>query len=195
MKKITFILFLLIINICFASAQEVKKYYTVKAKIHNQDTLRIINLERFNVVSTPLIRNKKQWRRYVRLVRNVKKVYPYAKLASLKLEEYSVLLRDAKTEKQRRKLMKKAEKEINDNYGGELRKLNFTQGKILMKLLDRETQHTSYELVKELRGKFSVFLWQGLARLFGYNLKVKYDPLDKDKDIELIVLMIERGTI
>lgn len=195
MKKITFILFILIINIYYSYSQEIKKHYPVKAKIINNDTIPIIILPKIDIVSTPIIRNKREWRRYIRLVRNVKKVYPYAKLASIKLQEYDVLLKNAKNEKQKRKLMRKAEKEIEDRYGNELRKLTFSQGKILMKLLDRETQHTSYELVEDLRGKFAVFFWQGIARIFGYNLKVKYDPLKKDKDIELIVLMIERGTI
>lgn len=195
MKKITFILFILIINIYYPYSQEIKKYYPVKATIIKNDTIPIIILPKIDIVSTPIIRNKREWRRYIRLVRNVKKVYPYAKLASIKLQEYDVLLKNAKNEKQRRKLMRKAEKEIEDRYGNELRKLTFSQGKILMKLLDRETQHTSYELVEDLRGKFVVFFWQGIARIFGYNLKIKYDPLKKDKDIELIVLMIERGKI
>ncbi|RLD53296.1 MAG: DUF4294 domain-containing protein, partial [Bacteroidetes bacterium] len=64
-----------------------------------------------------------------------------------------------------------------------------------IKLVDRETGESSYALVQELRGKFTAFFWQTFARLFGYNLKIKYDPLGEDKDIENIVVMIEQGLI
>lgn len=195
MKNFLLIIFSLIFSFYNSYSQEIIKLYPVKAIIIKNDTLPIINLQKIEIISSPIIKNKKKWRRYTRLVRNVKKVYPYAKLAGIKLQEYNVLLKNAENEKQRRKLMKKAEKELEEKYGRELRKLTFSQGKILMKLLDRETKHTSYELVKDLRGKFVVFFWQGFARIFGYNLKAKYDPLNKDKDIELIVLMIERGKI
>ena len=86
-------------------------------------------------------------------------------------------------------------KKLQSEFEGELKKLTIKQGIILVKLIDRETGNTSYELVKQLRGSFSAFLWQSLARLFGSNLKLEYDPYGEDKLIEEIVVMIEQGVI
>jgi len=91
--------------------------------------------------------------------------------------------------------MKQAEKEIRAEYQGKLRKFTIGQRKILVKLIDRETNHSSYNLLKELRGSVSAVLWQGLGRLFGYNLKIKYDPTGEDKDIEQIIQLIDIGAI
>jgi len=99
------------------------------------------------------------------------------------------------TEKEQRKLYKRAEEELKAEFGDELKALTFSQGRILLKLVDRETGTPTYHIVKELRGSFVAFFWQNLSRLFGYNLKEKYDPEGNDKDIETIVLMIENGMI
>jgi hypothetical protein len=148
-----------------------------------------------DVYSTRTFKNKRAERRYGRLVKNVKKAYPYAKLAGDLLEEYSILLEATETEKERKKIMKQAEDELKAEYGGELKKLTISQGRILIKLIDRETQHTSYALVQDLRGKFVAFFWQALAKLFGHNLKAEYDPHGEDRDIEDIVVMIEAGIL
>ena len=87
------------------------------------------------------------------------------------------------------------EKELKEKYSHQLMQLNFTQGIILIKLIDRETGNTSYDLVAGLRGKFVAFFYQGLARLWGYNLKVHYDPRGKDKNIETIVQLINEGKL
>ena len=120
-------------------------------------------------------------------------MYPYAKLAGLKLKEYEMVLREAKNDRERRKIMKKAEEELNAQFGPELKKLNFSQGKILIKLIDRETGNSSYALLQDLRGKFTAFVWQQFARIFGYNLKIRYNPSNEDRQIEEIVLRIESG--
>ena len=134
-------------------------------------------------------------RKHSRLIHNVKRAYPYAKLAGIKLREYEVVLKNASSDKERRQLMKQAERELKDEFEDDLKNLTFKQGIILIKLVDRETGDSSYELVQELRGKFVAFFWQTFARLFGYNLKVKYDPEGEDKEIEDIVVMIENGSI
>jgi hypothetical protein len=130
-----------------------------------------------------------------RLIRNVKKAYPYAQLASMKLHAYNEKLKAAKTDRERKRLMRKAEKELKKEYGDDLKKLTFTQGHILLKLIDRETGETSYELVEELRGKFTAFFWQSFARIFGFNLKRDYDPDGEDRKIEQIVQLIENGQL
>ena len=129
------------------------------------------------------------------MIRNVKIAYPYAKLAGIKFNEYSKQISATSSEREKKLMMKKAEDELQAQFGDELKELTFTQGKILLKLIDRQTSNCSYDIVKEFRGKFVAFFWQGIGKIFGYDLKTKYDPLHEDADIERIVLMIENGSI
>jgi len=190
------ILIFLLVPILFVQGQEAK-YYVLRAKIINGDTIPEVLLKELEVYALRLPKTRKDQRKLTKLIRNIKAVYPYAKLAGIKLNEYEEVLMNAPDDKARKKLMKQAEKEINEEYGGELRDLTFTQGKILIKLIDRETGESSYELLQDLRGKFTAFWYQAFARIWGYNLKVEYDPEhDKeDQKIEIIVRMIERGQI
>ena len=132
-----------------------------------------------------------------RLARNVKKVYPYAKLAGAKMQEYDSLLASTPSAAERRRMMKEAEDEILEQYTNDLKEMTFSQGAILIRLIDRETSHTSYQVVQEFRGKFRAFFYQGFARLWGYDLKTEYDPHTnpEDDDIETIVTLLERGVI
>jgi len=132
-----------------------------------------------------------------RLARNVKKVYPYAKLAGAKMKEYDSILANVTSEFDRHMLMRQAEKEITDQYTEELKNLTITQGLILVRLIDRETGNTTYQVVQELRGKVRAFFYQGFARLWGYNLKEEYDPHNnpEDDEIETIMTLLERGVI
>ena len=174
--------------------QEVK-YTVLPVQIIDGDTLPFVRLKEVEVYSLKIPKRRKDQKRLTKLVKNVKLVYPYAKLAGIKLREYEELLLNAANDKERKIIMKQAEKEINEEYGGDLRELNFSQGKILIKLIDRETGESSYGLVQDLRGKFTAFWYQAFARLWGYNLKVKYDPEGEDGRIETIVRMIERGQL
>ncbi len=177
-----------------ATAQEIKPVVT-RAQVVDGDTIPMLQLKEVEVLSLVIPKKRSERKKLSKLVKNVKRVYPYSKLAGMKLRKYEKLLLAAESEKERKKLMKQAEQEINDKYGPELKKLTFSQGKILIKLLDRETGNSSYELLQELRGKFRAFFFQAFARIWGYNLKVKYDPQGEDKQIETIVKMIERGQI
>ena len=89
--------------------------------------------------------------------------------------------------------MKEAEKQLKREFEGQLKKLTVRQGRILIKLIDRETGKTSFELVKQLRGNFSAWVWQNLALLFDSDLKSEYDPNGSDKLIELAIAQIESG--
>jgi len=168
---------------------------TFRAEIFEGDTIPIITLKPVYIVEMKKFESKKAERKYNRLVRYVKKVYPYAQLAAKKLQEYDTLLQAEKNDRARSKLMKKAEKELRKEYEGKLRSFTFSQGKILIKLIDRETSYTSYELLKELRSGFYASIWQGIGKLFDYDLKIKYDPKGADRQIEQIVQLIEAGVI
>jgi hypothetical protein len=96
-------------------------------------------------------------------------------------------------EKTRNAYMKVVEKELKAEFEEPLKDLSMTQGKILLKLIDRETGNTSYELVKDLRGGFQAFMWQSIARIFGSNMKSEYDPTGEDIMIERAIKLIEEG--
>ncbi len=194
MKKTFFVFLLAALCFCKLEAQEHRPIVT-NAEVIDGDTIPHLQLKEVEILSLVIPKKKSARKRLSKLVKNVKRVYPYAKLASIKLKKYEHLLLAAETKKERKEIMKQAEKEINDKYGDELKKLTFSQGKILIKLLDRETGNSSFELVQELRGKFRAFFYQTFARLWGYNLKIRYDPEGEDKQLETIVKMIERGQI
>jgi len=191
MKKVLFIIALLF---SLASGYS-QRIIVLGAEVVEGDTIPQINLDEVEILTLRIPKTYRGRRRLTRLVKNVKKVYPYAKLAGAKLRQYDHLLQQAKNDRERKKLMKQVEQEINEEYGGELKDLTFTQGKILIKLIDRETGETSFNLVQELRGNFTAFFYQAFARVWGYNLKVRYNPGGDDKTIETIVKMIELGQI
>ncbi len=165
----------------------------VKAIIIDGDTFVVGYLPKFTVYSPKIFKNSRAQKKYYKLVYHVKKVYPYAKLAGQKLRYYNDLILQTDSDIERKRLMKKCENELEERFGPELKKLTFTQGTILIKLIDRETGQTGYDIVAELRGTFRAFFWQSLGRLFGYNLKMNYDPEGEDKELEEIVRKIECG--
>ena len=163
---------------------------TGRLTIWNSDTFFL--LPQITVESDLVLPKKISREQWTRLKYNVKKVYPYAILASAKLKEYEFHL-STLPESQRKDHMKIAEKDLQSQFGEELKKLSMNQGRILIKLIDRETGRTSYDLVKQLRGSFSAFMWQGVARLFGSNLKSEYDSAGEDYLIEVAIRQIELG--
>ena len=155
-----------------------------------------IPMELVNVVGE----SKKSRNRYIRLERNVRKVYPYAnKISELlveyssiidSLEEYSGIIRYQK----KREIFSKIEEELISKYGHSIKKLTKSQGRILIRLVDRETNRTSYKIIKDFRNIFSAGFWQITARVFGHNLRSIYNP-DKGEDrmIEYIINRIEKN--
>lgn len=159
------------------------------------DTVATVEVKPVVIFPTMTFESKRQAMRYDKLVYNVKKVYPYAKLAGKQLAMYESILDTIRSEKARKIFLKNAEKELELKFGDEIKDLTFSQGKILIKLIYRETGNSTYDIVRQLRGGFTAFIWQTLARLFGYDLRTDYDPAGSDQAIERIVLMIEAGAI
>ncbi len=188
--SVIFIFFCL--NLAFS--QDTAKIVT-STQVVDGDTLTLIDIK--PVVIFPPVKQgtRRETIRYDKLVYNVKLVYPYAKMAGEKLKMYKAVLDTIPTEKGRKIYIKKAEKELEARFGNEIKELDYAQGKILIKLIYRETGNSTFDIVKELRGGFSAFIWQTLARIFGYDLKTNYDPGGSDQAIEQIVLMIEAGAI
>lgn len=169
--------------------------YVVKGKVVEGDTLPHIYVKEIVIFPEREFKTKREMRRYRRLVRNVKVTLPYAKLANNKLNEIENHLLTLDDEKSKRKYINKMDRVLREEYEEELKKLTISQGRILIKLIDRETGNTSYYLVKELKGSFSAFLWQSLAKLFGEDLKDEYDKEGEDKLIEEIIVLIENGQL
>jgi hypothetical protein len=155
------------------------------------DTLPSVTLSYFVVSSEMIFPNKRKKEQWDRMKYNVRIVLPLARTASSKLNEYEITLRGLPDERSREKFLDKAEEELKRDFEKKIKGLSFNQGMILIKLIDRETGNTSYDLVKKLRGSFSAFMWQGMARLFGSNLKSEYDSEGEDKLIEMAVNQIE----
>mgnify|MGYP002633439908 FL=1 len=126
-------------------------------------------------------------RRYSSLEKKVLKVWPYASLAGVLMDSLRIEL-DGITEKRERKaLIEKREAELMAQFEKDLMKLRISEGVILIRLIDRQAGETSYGVVRELKGRFSAFMWQGLARIFGHNLKAEYDQTGRDAAIEHII--------
>ncbi|MCK7541798.1 MAG: DUF4294 domain-containing protein [Marinilabiliales bacterium] len=133
------------------------------------------------------------YRRHARLVYNVRRVYPYAMIVREEFGRINRLLETMPDEKDQRNFLQQYEKDLFQKYEEDMKKLTFSQGKILIKLIDRETQNTSYDLIRQYRGKFSATFWQSIARIFGANLKTPYDPDGEDYLIEQVIREIEAG--
>lgn len=138
---------------------------------------------------------QREQEKWDRLKINVKTAYPYALLARMKLAEMDSQLVLIKGEKERAAYNEQCEKELKAEFEADLRNLNYTQGRILFKLIDRETGSTTYQLIKQRRGSFSAFMWQSVAVVFGSNLKAEYDPEGQDAQIEKCVQLIELGLL
>ena len=163
-------------------------------RIEQGDTVFYTHINEMVVRAPRKFKNSADERQFWRLVNNVKRVYPYAKLAGVKLYDLNEQYLSIASERDRKEYSKRVEDELKAEFEGELRKLTITQGRILMRLVDRETGHTTYEIVKDFRGSVQAVFWQAVARVFGSNLKTSYDPSSgEDRIIESIIRDIDEG--
>ena len=169
--------------------------YIARAIVIDGDTIWVADLDEVYIFPTKRFKNSWARRRYTRLIHNVRKAYPWAKMAGEKLDEVEIRMGTLETEMEQREYIREVEKELLESYKEDLKKLTITQGRILIKLIDRETGDTSYELVREMRGNLSAAFWQALARIFGSNLKSEYDADGEDRLIEEIIFLIENGQL
>lgn len=193
------ILFFFSSLLCFIGyAQETPKSNSNYVSAHIDvvgDTIPVVWLNTYYFFGKRTFKTKSEARKYTRLEKNVRVVYPYAKLAGELLQKYESELADVDNPKKVKHYYQRVEEELRAKYEKELMDLTVTQGRILIKLVDRETRHTSYDLVKNLRNGFTAFVYQGIARIFGHDLKAEYDAQEEDKYIEEIVLAIEHQRI
>lgn len=161
---------------------------TIKVAITNinGEVLPWIVLNQVNVIDKRTFKTAQDMADYRRLRYNVLKVLPYARFAG---QRYRQLERDLAlntNKREQKRLVKECEKEIKDLFNKEIKNMTISQGEILIKLIDRETGNSSFNLLKDTKGGVSAFFLQSVARVFGHDLKSKYDP-QLDRDIESII--------
>jgi hypothetical protein len=138
------------------------------------------------IAYNPVFSSPEARARYERLRYNVIRVLPYAKFAQERYEQLHRDLAQTSNKREQRALVKNCEKEIKDMFNKEVKNLTISQGEILIKLIDRQTGSSSYEVVKELRGGVTAFFYQSIAKVFGHNLKNQYNP-QEEREIENIL--------
>ncbi len=190
-RGIVIVLFLMIAGVLQAQTPDSTRVNI--GLVENGDTLVFKNIKEVVVFPDREFKNKRQYRRYTRYVQKVKKVYPLAVEARELLKEYQPKYDSLEDRGDQRKLMKQLEKELLAKHKEELKKWSMSDGRILLKLINRETERTPYSLIKDFRGGFSATFWQGIAKLFKNDLKDGYDPKEEDRILEEIVTLIELG--
>jgi len=172
-----------------------REHYTF-GTVLDGDTIPLIHLREVTVFSSGMLLTAKEIKSNSKLIRNVRLMLPYAREAKRRLDALEVELASM-SKKDRKAAIKKAEKDLTAQYKEDLKKRTFSQGLVLIKLVDRETNRTAYSLVGELRGTVRAGVYQAFARLFGYNLKTQFDPKHDKKDnlIDRIVVSIDRGQL
>lgn len=172
------------------------RQYLIQEVNRNGVVMPEIEIKPVTVVARPTTgSSKRDFRKYDRLVNNIKKVYPYAVMVRHKMDEVNAQLQNLDSERKRKEYLKEFEKSVFKEYQDDISNMTISQGRLLIKLIDRETQNTSYELIREYRGKFSAAFWQGIAKIFGTNLKEGYDRFGDDALIEIIIYEIESGNL
>jgi hypothetical protein len=188
--SLVILLFLIRSSGVFAQPSAEKNIMVPSITIDGEE-LPTLTLKEVPVVANRVFKNQKDLLAYLKLKRDVKKAYPYAVLASIKLKEYDAIMANI-PENKRAPFLKKTEQELKDQFEADLKNLTVNQGKILIRLINRETGMTTYKVIKDYRGTFSAFMWQSLGLIWGNNLKWKYDPSKgEDMLIEGIIQEIQ----
>lgn len=168
---------------------------TLVRMVTGQDTTYLAFLQDVYIYPKMVFKNKSQERFYWRTVRDVKKTLPFAKLITEDMKVADAELLKLETKKDRKRWWRQYERYLFRKYESEFRNMTASQGQMLMKLMDRESDKTSYELIKQYRGKASADFWQFVAKLFRNDLKEGYDGNDKDQIIERVINLVEAGQL
>ncbi len=159
------------------------------------DTIPLVTLKPFYIFAPEHFANKKQERFYWKTVRDVRICLPLAKIVAATLIETTEYLRTLPDDKAREKHLHQMEKDLIKEYEPVLRKMTYSQGKVLLKLIVRECDSNPYDILKGYIGTFAADFWQGVARLFTADLKMDYRPDNRDALIERIAIKIEQGEL
>ena len=198
MKRLLFlILFLSFITVRLDAQEQTTtiKGYLVPVCVYEGDTIPSMRMPTLYIYKPLKFKNKKKQQEYNRLVRNVKKTLPIAKEVNRAIIETYEFLQTLPHDKARQKHLSLVEKSVKEQYTPRMKQLTLAQGKLLIKLINRETSSSSYELVKAFLGPFKAGFYQAFAAIFGASLKKEYHPEDEDAMIERIIVLIENGQL
>lgn len=200
MKHRLILLLLLLAGLLPASAQEIGDpefvpMVKLSKTLFDGDTIQYMEMQQVYVYPEPTFKSKRQQQAYLKLVRNVKKVLPLAKEVRQMLIETAEMLETMPSKKEREEHMKRVEQSIVAEYKPKMKKLTFSQGKLLIKLVDRECNSTAYEAIQAFIGPVRAGMWQAFAWMFGASLKKGYQPEGVDRLTERVVLMVEAGQL
>ena len=173
-------IYLLYIFLNLILSNSLKSQNNINYEVINNDTIFFSDIKEVKIIEFKTINDK---RAYYNLRRKVLKVYPYSQIAKEKLNEISVTLNSIPKKRKKKKYTKSITKWIKSEYADRLKKLTKSEGKILVKLIYRETQISSYDIIRSYRGKFNAFFWQSMAKFWDNNLKTEYDPLINSEDM------------
>ncbi len=134
-------------------------------------------------------------RRYAKLIRSVKRVYPLAKIAREQMADMEEVLASLPTEREQKDYVSQVYDNIKEEYTPVLKKMTVTDGRILLRLIERETEFTAYNIIYDFRGRFIAGFWQGVSRIFGHNLKSEFGESTEDEMIEQIIIYYEAGLL
>lgn len=163
--------------------------------VYQGDTIPSITLKNIYIYPKLRFKNKRQEKYYYKLVRDVKKTLPLAKeIKQIVIETYE-FLETLPDEKSKNRHIKLVEKGLKEQYTPKMKKLTFSQGKLLIKLVNRECNQSSYQLVKAFMGPFKAGFYQTFAAVFGASLKKEYQPEDEDKMVERVIILVENGQL
>ena len=200
MKKITlYILFILLAALC--AGQKECRAQTIKDKdkvmhyiVEGKDTIFIDEIRASKVYSRLPKQKGKDWRKYYKLVHNFSKTYPYALVAKkIVARADSTIAADKLKRVKRDKYIDSVQKELFDVFEKPLRGLTVSQGALLMKLIDREIGKSSFDIIKDYKNGIAARFWNGVAKMFGSDLRKPYDPEGEDLMVEDLVKMWEDG--
>ena len=201
MKKYIIISYLLFLSLAAMAAvpnySEKLGGYLLNSEIYKGDTIGIVYLPEVPIYPAPKFKNKKQEKFYWKTVRDVKKVYPYMKFIGTEYKRINAICDTISDPKLKKKYLKKYEKELLDEYKPVMKKFTLSQGKMLIKLIDRELEETSYDIIKQFRGGFVAWWWQLFAKMLGADLKDDYNISEREKDriIERVITLYEAGVL
>ena len=193
MKRLLHIVLVLAVGMNMFAAEQYLDSCMIR--VQDGDTMYLAWLHEVWVYPPMKFKNKKQEKFYWRTVRDVKKTLPYAKMITKDMAYADEELAKLPDNKSRKKWWHKFERQLYKKYEKDFRGMYASQGMMLMKLMDRETDKTSYELIKQYKGKASANFWQFVAKLFKNDLKEEYDATDKDRITERVINLVEAGQL
>ena len=192
-RRTSYMIFLLAVGMQMLAADSYLD--SCMLSVRGEDTMYLAYLHEVWVYPQMRFKNKKQEKFYWRTVRDVKKCLPYAKMITADMAYADAELAKLPDDKARKKWWRAYERQLFKKYEKDFRGMYASQGMMLMKLMDRETDKTSYELIKQYKGKTAANFWQFIAKLFKNDLKEEYDASDKDKITERIINLVEAGQL